>query len=240
MAVLKDFFSVVMVLVIYGFATTFAIYITIQLGLWILMFIPIMLVGLIVIIVRKKSADTQKIGNLAGNANTTRTKTIRNFNLNLPVSSMLLTPRIPSDLNRRSVFEGPNPSTQFFNETQHNLIISSYAHVRTRNEISTISRPTFDNFSLQRQTFLQRPSWDFESRVAESNRLPISLSEPSNSVGANVPSAPPLEGPLSLPSYDEVINQSNYEIEEEPPPTYDEVILKINSNLWPKIKILSK
>ena len=145
---------------------------------------------------------------------------------------MMLTPRrvtIPSDLNRRSVFEGPNPSTQFFNETQHNLIISSYAHARTRNEISTISRPVFDNISLQRQTSLQRPSLDFESRVAESNRLPISLSEPSNSVGANAPSAPlPSRGALSLPSYDQVINQPNYEIEEEPPPTYDEIVLKIN------------
>ena len=70
--------------------------------------------------------------------------------------------------------------------------------------------------------------------------LSDTLSEPSNSVGANVPSAPPLEGSLFLPSYDEVINQSNYEIEEEPPPTYDEVVLKINSNLWPKIKMLSK
>jgi hypothetical protein len=73
---------------------------------------------------------------------------------------------------------------------------------------------------------------DFESRVAESDRLPISLSvcfpEPSNSVGANTPSAPPLERPLSLPSYDEAINQPNCKIEEEPPPTYDEIILKIN------------
>ena len=85
MAVPKDFFLVVMVLyclyymVIFGLATAFALYVVIQLGgLWILMFIPIMLVGLIVIIVRKKSADTQ-IGNLAGNANTTRTETIMPF-----------------------------------------------------------------------------------------------------------------------------------------------------------------
>ena len=231
-AVLKDFFSVVMVLVIYAFATTFAIYVITQLGLWILMFIPIMLVGLIVIIVRKKSTDTQ-IGNLAGNVNTTRTETIRNsVEFNFPVSSMLLTPRrvtIPSDSNRRSVFEGPNLSTQFLNETQHSLIISSYAHARTSNDISTISRPIFDNLSLQRHTSLQSPSWDFESRVAESNRLPISLSEPSNSEGANASSAPlPFKGALSLPSYDQVINQPNYEIEEEPPPTYDEIVLKIN------------
>ena len=101
-----------------------------------------------------------------------------------------------------------------------------------------------DDFSLQRQTPLHRPRWNFESRVADSNRFPIPLSvpfyEPSSSVGANTPSTPPLERPLSLPSYDQVINQSNYEIEEEPPPTYDEVILKINSNLWPKIKMLTK
>ena len=112
-------------------------------------------------------------------------KTIRNFDeFNSPVSSMLLTPRatIPSNSNRNSLFERPsNLSTQFLNETQHNLILSSYVHIRTNNVIiPTISSPTFDNFSL--------------------------------------------------PSYDQVlINQQNYEIEEETaPPTYDEIVLKIN------------
>lgn len=111
---------------------------------------------------------------------------------------------------------------------------SSFTHIRTSNcAIPTISRPILVDFSLQRQTSLHRPCWDFESRVAESDRLPISLpvpfSEPSNSVVANAPSASPLEWPLSLPSYNEVINQPNYEIEEEPPPTYDEIVLKINT-----------
>jgi hypothetical protein len=123
--------------------------------------------------------------------------------------------------------------------------LSNSTHTRTNNcAIPTVSRPVLEDFSLQRQTSLQRPCWDFESRPADSNRFPISLSvpfyEPSNSVGANTPSAPPLERPLFLPSYDQVINQSNYEIEEEPPPTYDEIILKINSNLWPKVLILAE
>ena len=116
--------------------------------------------------------------------------------------------------------------------------LPSSTHTSTNNyAIPTISRPTLDNLSLQRQKSLP---WGFESRVADSNRLSTYLSEPSSSVGDNVTSAPPLEGSLFLPSYDEVINQTNYEIEEEPPPTYDEVILKINSNLWPKIKMLPK
>ena len=72
----------------------------------------------------------------------------------------------------------------------------------------------------------------FESRVAESDILPISLSvpfsEPSNFVVAIAPSAPPIEWPLSLPSYEEAINQKNYKIEEESPPKYDEIVLKIN------------
>ena len=135
------------------------------------------------------------------------------------------------DSRWRAAFERPN--------------LSSSTHTRTNKyAIPTISRPTLDDLSLQRQPSLQRASLDFESRVVDSYRLPIylsdTLSEPTNSVGTNVPSAPPLEGPLFLPSYDEVINQSNYEIEEEPPPTYDEVVLKINSNLWPKIIMLNK
>ena len=78
--------------------------------------------------------------------------------------------------------------------------LPSSTHIRTNNyAIPTISRPILDD-----------------------------LFQPSNSVGANAPSAPPLEGPLFLPSYDEVINQPNYEDEEEPPPTYDEVVLKID------------
>jgi hypothetical protein len=107
--------------------------------------------------------------------------------------------------------------------------LSSSTHTRTNiYEIPTISRPFLEDFSLQRLTSLQGPCWDVESRVAESNRLPISLSvpfsEPSNSVVANAPSAAPIEWPLSLPSYDDVINQPNYKIEEEPPPTYDEIV----------------
>ena len=181
------------------------------------------------------SINETRNGNVTGNGTRTITgngnRTIRRVHFeefDFPVSSIQpIIPRvtIPSDSNRRSMFERTNLSTHFLNETQHNLI-------RSYNAIPTISRPAVDNFSLQRQTPLHRPRWDFESRVAESDRLPISLSvpfsEPSNSVVANAPSAPPLERPLSLPSYDQVINQSNYEIEEEPPPTYDEIILKIN------------
>ena len=127
------------------------------------------------------------------------------------------------DSRWRAAFERPN--------------LSSSTHTRTNNcAIPTISRTALDDFSLQRQTPLHRPRWNFESRVADSNRFPISLSvpfyEPSSSVGANTPSTPPLERPLSLPSYDQVINQSNYEIEEEPPPTYDEIILKINGQKY--------
>ena len=87
MAVQKDFFTVVIqfilaiYVIVYAFATTFAIYYVI--GFMDFDVFSIMLVGFIVIIVRKKYADTQ-IGNLAGNANTTRAETIRNFNLNLP------------------------------------------------------------------------------------------------------------------------------------------------------------
>ena len=111
--------------------------------------------------------------------------------------------------------------------------LSSSTHARTNNcAIPTISRPVLEDFSLQRQTSLHRPRWDFESRVAERDILPISLSvpfsEPSNSVVANAPSAPPIEVPLSLPSYEEAINQPNCEIEEEPPPTYDKIVLNIN------------
>ena len=99
-------------------------------------------------------------GSITGNGGIT----IRYFDeFNFPVSSIQpIIPRvtIPSDSNRRllRVFEGPNLSNQFLNETQHNLILSSYAHTRTNNVIPTISRPTFDNFSLQRQTSL--PSYD--------------------------------------------------------------------------------
>ena len=127
------------------------------------------------------------------------------------------------DSRWRAAFERPNSS--------------SSTHTRTNNyAIPTISRTALDDFSLQRQIPLHRPCWNFESRVAESDRLPISLSdpfsEPSNSVLANAPSAPPMEWPLSLPSYEEVIKQSNYEIEVEPPPTYDEIILKINGQKY--------
>ena len=92
--------------------------------------------------------------------------------------------------------------------------LSNSTHTRTNNcEIPTISRPVLEDFSLQRQTFLYRPRSEFESSVAESDRLPISLSvpfsEPSNSVVANAPSAPPIEVSLSLPSYEEAINQPN-------------------------------
>ena len=110
---------------------------------------------------------------------------------------------------------------------------SSSTHTRTNNcAISTVSRPVLEDFSLQRQTFLYRPRSEFESSVAESDRLSISLSvpfyEPSNFVVANAPSGPPIEWPLSLPSYEEAINQPIYEIEEEPPPTYDKIVLNIN------------
>ena len=128
-----------------------------------------------------KNVKTQTgTGNIHGPANTrtgnrTRTgiratngnRTIRNFEeLNSwsdrikYFNNMQQLPRvtIPSDSNRRAVFERPQPSTQFLNEIQHNLILSSYAHTRTNNAIPTISRPAFDNFSLQRQTSL--PSYD--------------------------------------------------------------------------------
>ena len=110
---------------------------------------------------------------------------------------------------------------------------SSSTHTRTNNcAIPTISRPVLVDFSLHRQTSLHRPCWIFESRVSESDRLPISFSvpfsEPSDSVVANSPSASPIERPPSLPSYEEVINQPNYESEEQPPPTYDEIVLKIS------------
>ena len=105
--------------------------------------------------------------------------------------------------------------------------LSSFTHTRTNNcEIPNISRPVLEDFSLH------RPRWDFESRVAESDRLPISLSvpfsEPSNSVVANAPSAPPYRVASVFTSYEEAINQPNYEIEEEPPPTYDKIVLNIN------------
>ena len=87
------------------------------------------------------------------------TRTIRNSEkFNFPVSSIQPRVRIPSDSIRRSVLERPNLSNQFLNETQHNSILSSYAHTRTNNAIPTISRPAFDNLSLQRQTSL--PSYD--------------------------------------------------------------------------------
>ena len=90
-------------------------------------------------------------GSITGNGGIT----IRNFDeFNLPVpSTQPIIPRvtISSDSNRRSVFERTNLSTHFLNETQHNLI-------RSYNAIPTISRPAFDNFSLQRQTSL--PSYD--------------------------------------------------------------------------------
>ena len=110
---------------------------------------------------------------------------------------------------------------------------SSSTHTNTNNcEIPTISRPVLEDFSLQRQTSLHGPHCNVESRVAESDILPISLSvpfsEPSNSVVANVPSAHHIEWPLSLPSYEEAINQPNYEIEEEQPPTYDKIVSKIS------------
>ena len=98
-----------------------------------------------------------RIGNgtriITGNGN----RTIRRVHFeefDFPVSSIQpITPRvtIPSDSNRRSVLERPNLSTHFLNETQHNLI-------RSYNAIPTISRPAFDNLSLQRQTSL--PSYD--------------------------------------------------------------------------------
>ena len=76
---------------------------------------------------------------------------------------------------------------------------SSSTHTRINNcAIPTISRPVLEDFSLQRQTSLHGPRLDFESREA---RLPISISfpfsGPSNFVGANTPSTPPLERPLS-------------------------------------------
>merc|ERR1712008_451753 len=146
---------------------------------------------------KKKALDTQT-GTRNENRNETRTGTGNGTTKNLDEF-------IFYDSNRGSVLETSNlPSSNHFN-------MNNYA-------VPTISRPTLDYLSSLR--------WDFESRVSDSNRLPIylsdTLSEPSNYVGANVPSAPPLEGSLFLPSYDEVINQSNYEIEEESPPTYDE------------------
>ena len=116
------------------------------------------------------SINETRNGNVTGNGTRTITgngnRTIRRVHFeefDFPVSSIQpIIPRvtIPSDSNRRllRVFEGPNLSNQFLNETQHNLILSSYAHTRTNNVIPTISRPTFDNFSLQRQTSL--PSYD--------------------------------------------------------------------------------
>lgn len=121
----------------------------------------------------RNGAITENIartGNGAGTRTGNGNRTNRNFEeFIIPVSSLQpitgngnIIPRvtIPSDSNRRllRVFEGPNLSNQFLNETQHNLILSSYAHTRTNNVIPTISRPTFDNFSLQRQTSL--PSYD--------------------------------------------------------------------------------
>jgi hypothetical protein len=97
MVVLKDFFTVVMALLIYAIYI-YLIYVIIQSGLWILMFIPIMLVGLIVnliVIIVRKNGLLKELQNLRtpGNAITTRAETIRNFNeSNFPVSSMLLTP----------------------------------------------------------------------------------------------------------------------------------------------------
>ena len=120
----KELFSVVIVLVIFGFLTTLGLYATIYVGLWSLMLIPITLVCVTVtsLITRNKTADTQ-IEKITGNANITRTGNVIG----------------PGN--------GPN--------------------------LCTISRPTFDKFSLQRYT--------------------------------------------SLPSYDQVlINQPNYEIDEEP------------------------
>ena len=123
---------------------------------------------------RKKPTDTldtvrygTRNGNVTGNGartgNGIRTitgngnRTIRRVHFdefNLPVPSpQPIIPRvtISSDSNRRSVFERNNLSTHFLNETQHNLI-------RSYNAIPTISRPAFDNLSLQRQTSL--PSYD--------------------------------------------------------------------------------
>ena len=113
---------------------------------------------------------------------------------------------------------------------------SSSTHTRTNLcEIPTISRPVLEYFSLQRQTSLHGPCWNVESRMAESDRLPIFLSvpfsEPSNSVVANAPSALPTEWPLSLPTYNEVINLQNYEIEEEPPPTYDRIVKYLGTHI---------
>ena len=86
------------------------------------------------------------------------------------------------DSRWRAEFERPN--------------LSSSTHTRTNNcAIPTISRPVLVDFSSQRQTSLHRPRWTFESRVAESDRLPVSLSvpfsEPPNSGEAKAPSAPP-------------------------------------------------
>ena len=138
------------------------------------------------------------------------------------------------DSNRSSMLERSNLPSSTHTST-NNYAVPTISRLEVPPSWYLYSRPTLDNLSLQGQTSLQRASLDLESRVADTNRLPIylsdTLSEPTNSVGANVPSAPPLEEALSLPSYNEVINQSNYEVEEEPPPTYDEVILKINSNL---------
>ena len=171
-------------------------------------------------------------GNRTGTRNRTGNGTIGNFD-----------EFVLYDSNRRSVLERSNLPSSTHTSTS-NYAVPTISRLEVPPSWYLYSRPTLDNLSLQGQTSLQRASLDLESRVADSNRLPIylsdTLSEPTNSVGANVPSAPPLEGPLFLPSYDEVINQSNYEIEEEPPPTYDEVVLKINSNLWPKINVLTK
>ena len=100
------------------------------------------------------------IRTITGNGN----RTIRRVHFeefDFPVSSIQpITPRvtIPSDSYRRSMFERTNLSTHFLNESQHNLMLSSNAQTRTNNAIPTISRPAFDNLSLQRQTSL--PSYD--------------------------------------------------------------------------------
>ena len=106
---------------------------------------------------RNVTGNGARIGNgirtITGNGN----RTIRRVHFeefDFPVSSIQpITPRvtISSDSNRRSMFERTNLSTHFLNETQHNLI-------RSYNAIPTISRPAFDNLSLQRQTSL--PSYD--------------------------------------------------------------------------------
>ena len=114
------------------------------------------------------SINETRNGNVTGNGTRTITgngnRTIRRVHFeefDFPVSSIQpITPRvtIPSDSYRRSMFERTNLSTHFLNESQHNLMLSSNAQTRTNNAIPTISRPAFDNLSLQRQTSL--PSYD--------------------------------------------------------------------------------